>query len=76
MRTGYMYAYILVHCALLDIRAGLYSSNFTCMHSTREPYEKGANELHSEAALQDLNGQTDTGTNACINDKLRPTHNK
>ena len=39
----------------------------------RETYEKEANELHSEAALQDLNGQTDAGTNACINDKLRPT---
>ncbi|KAL5510519.1 hypothetical protein EMCRGX_G006079 [Ephydatia muelleri] len=26
-----------------------------------ETYEKGANELHREAALQDLNGQSDTG---------------
>ena len=31
--------------------------------------------MHSEAALQNLNGQSDTGTNACINDKLRPTLN-
>ena len=35
-----------------------------------ETYEKGANELHREAALQDLNGPSDTGTNACMNDNL------
>ena len=35
-----------------------------------ETYEKGANELHREAALQDLNGQSDTGTNACMKDNL------
>ena len=28
-----------------------------------ETYEKGTNELHREAAL---NGQRDTGTNACV----------
>ena len=38
-----------------------------------ETYEKGANALHCEAALQDLNGQRDTGTNACINDNLIST---
>ncbi len=33
-----------------------------------ETYEKGANELHREAALEDLNGQSDTGTNACMHE--------
>ena len=45
------------------------------MHPTRETYEKEAKELLSEEALQDLNGQSDTGTNACINDKLHSTLN-
>ena len=68
-------AVMLVKLVQVWISAYTYSGDFACMHSTRETYENEANELHSEAALQDLNGQTDAGTNACINDKLHPTLN-
>jgi len=36
------------------------------MHSTRETYEKEANELHSEEALEDPNVQSDTGRYQCM----------
>ena len=65
-------AVMLVKLVQVWISVHTYSGSFTCMHSTRETYEKEANELHIEAALQDLNGQTDIGT---INDKLCPTLN-
>ncbi|KAL5499833.1 hypothetical protein EMCRGX_G011297 [Ephydatia muelleri] len=42
----------------------------TCMHSTRETYEKEANELHSEEALEDPNVQSDTG---CIDSNVGQT---
>ncbi|KAL5503525.1 hypothetical protein EMCRGX_G010488 [Ephydatia muelleri] len=40
------------------------------MHSTRETYEKEANELHSEEALEDPNVQSDTG---CIDSNVGQT---